>query len=104
MKREPIDLPISGVGGNKNCTCKKYVNINICPNFDSNFVCNLDALVLPRVSNNAPNVESKIHYTHLKKLKLADPEYLCNKRVDIILGSSIYSKIIQSTVKKDKVF
>ena len=38
----------------------------------------------------------------MKKLKLADPEYLCNKRVDMLLGSSIYSKIIQSSTKKGK--
>ena len=42
LKRQSVNLLVSGVGGKKSCTCKTFVKLNVGPHFQSEFSCPVD--------------------------------------------------------------
>lgn len=101
LRREKICAEIAGIGETKAVTSHSLVNFTIQPNHSSNTETNVTAYVLHRVTNISPsdNIENT-SWDHLSNLVLADPDYTKSGQIDILLGSDIFSKIIQTGLIK----
>ena len=77
------------------------VNFTICPRFKSDFSCEVDALVLPRVSAYSPPVvNGLLQLDYLEGLELADPNCMNKGHIDLLLGASVHARIIEGRVIK----
>ena len=61
----------------------------------------VQALVLKRFSSyKPPSFSPKFSPVHLQGLQLADPQYLDQSHVDVLLGAAFYSSIVEGSVVK----
>ena len=82
-KYTPIHAPITGVGVRAAVVSNETVRFTVFPRFQSDFSCEVDALVLPRVSAYSPPVvKGLLRLGHLEGLKLADPNFMDQGRIE----------------------
>ena len=92
LKYRPIHAPITGVGSNNAAISNEIALFTIRPRFHSNFSCEVQALVLPRISSYNPlPFERPLQLKHLQGLELADPNYLDKGHIDVLLGASVHA-------------
>lgn len=61
----------------------------------------MSALVVKKVAEFSPlNCNEREKWKHLRRLPLADPNFTRTRRVDLLLGASVYAEIIESNVVK----
>ncbi|XP_050358752.1 uncharacterized protein LOC126779045 [Nymphalis io] len=97
VKKTFVKSSVCGLGGNVSVlTSKAVVNIAISSIHDTETVIELGAHVLSRLTSFLqikPIVMN--NWPELKKLKFADPNYHTPGKIDILLGSDVYGKIIE---------
>lgn len=70
-------------------------------NFDTNFSLTFPAYVVKTVTGLKPvQVTTAKHWTHLKGLTLADPDFLEFTHIDMLLGNVVFAEILQSGLIK----
>ncbi|XP_047538564.1 uncharacterized protein LOC125072096 [Vanessa atalanta] len=97
VKKTFVKSSVCGLGGNVSVlTSKAVVNIAISSIHDTETVIELGAHVLSRLTSFLPIKPIVMNnWPELKNLKLADPNYHTPGKIDILLGSDVYGKIIQ---------
>lgn len=101
LSRKNINAIISGIG-EKEQRANHSVNLSLFPRFESNFVLNCEAIVLPKLTNISSNKHVEIDLDFVDNLTLADPSFMNGGEVDIILGASEYAEIIRMGLMKNK--
>lgn len=104
LKVQKVDVPIKGTGGVLLSTVTKSAEVIIKSRLNSDFTCKVDALILSKVSSyKPPSMKTSLVLPHLEGLVLADPQYMDKNHIDMLLGASVYSRIVLGTVIKGKV-
>ncbi|KAJ0169226.1 hypothetical protein K1T71_015256 [Dendrolimus kikuchii] len=99
LPRQHYHASVFGVGhGSK--PSRGIVTLELQSIYDD-YKLNTQALVLPRVINNLPNISFKKQpWEHIQHLQLADPEYNISRTIDLLLDASVYSDILMSGLIK----
>ena len=100
LKRHPVKVLISGVGGNKSFLCKGVVYFVIKPHFSSTFTYNVTAYVIPRITSYNPRDQTVKEWKHLKGITIADPHCGQQDSIDVLLGAHVHALIIQEGLRK----
>ena len=99
LKHKPLHVLIHGVGNNAAAVSSEVVRFFIKPHFQSDFSCEVQALVLPRISAYLPPpIEGSLELSNLVNLDLADPDFMERGHIDLFLGTSVHAKIIKGRV------
>ena len=103
LKANSINTPISGIGSSTAAVSSEFVSFTIHPRFQSIFSCEVQALVLPRISSyTPPSICTSYEISHLEGLDLADPNFMDQGHIDILLGASIHARIIEGKIIRGK--
>lgn len=91
---------ISGIGGGLTLKPGSSVSCTL-HNHDGQPVIRLDAFVVKKIVERLPNTDIDAStWHHLKKLKLADPNFDKTADIDMLLGATVWADLIQEhTVK-----
>ena len=104
LARSDTHVSIQGVGDKGALISKKLANFTVKTHFESSFRLDVQALVLPKLSSyKPPTLNGKNEFNHFKGLKLADPAYIENACVEVLLGANVYAEIIQEGIIKGLV-
>ncbi|KAI4475233.1 hypothetical protein M0802_015237, partial [Mischocyttarus mexicanus] len=97
LKRHPGSIPIQGVGSSSPGATQGQVSLTLQSTYSSSQV-NLKALVLPKITSQIPSsVISEQDWPHLRSLRLADPDFLTPKSVDLLIGADNLRRIMKSS-------
>ncbi|KAI4472723.1 hypothetical protein M0802_016545 [Mischocyttarus mexicanus] len=97
LKRHPGSIPIQGVGSSSPGATQGQVSLTLQSTYSSSQV-NLKALVLPKITSQVPSsVISEQDWPHLRPLRLADPDFLTPKSVDLLIGADNLRRIMKSS-------
>ena len=92
---------IQGVGDKGSLIANKSARFVIMPHFQSSLQLDVQALVLPKLSSyKPPTVPNQNDFNHLQGLRLADPAYVTDAHVEVLLGANVYAEIIQEGIVK----
>ncbi|KAI4476611.1 hypothetical protein M0802_014845 [Mischocyttarus mexicanus] len=97
LKRHPGSIPIQGVGSSSPGATQGQVSLTLQSTYSSSQV-NLKALILPKITSQVPSsVISEQDWPHLRPLRLADPDFLTPKSVDLLIGADNLRRIMKSS-------
>ena len=103
LKSQKVHIPIRGTGGSIIATATKSSLITVKSRVYTEFSCTVEVLIIPKVSSYAPpSMVTSLKLPHLEGLRLADPQYMCAAHIDVLLGASVYSQIIEGSVVKGR--
>ncbi|XP_045535769.1 uncharacterized protein LOC123721327 [Papilio machaon] len=89
-------------GGHSDLTSKYMVQVNIQSLIDPNFNFQIKAYVLSRVTSILPERKfTLVDWPELHSVELADPNFNKPSKIDILLGSEAYTKILKEGLIKD---
>ena len=92
-------LPIWGIGGKSDYTCKKVVMFQVKPCFFSDFSIMVQVYVIPKVSSYAPTADPKTeNLAHISNLTLADPVFCKRGQIEILLSTCNVVTIAKNTI------
>nr|XP_022908846.1 uncharacterized protein LOC111420154 isoform X2 [Onthophagus taurus] len=100
LPRKPASIPISGIGSQRTSISNGIVTVQLSSQFNPFLSFNEEALILPKLTAYLPQKYSAQLPIELLNLPLADSDISSSKRIDLILGVSLYSKILQNGVKR----
>ena len=96
LKQRAVNVTVGGVGENASCDAKNSTSFVVKLRFDSNFSCEVEALVLNRISSyTPPQAVSGTYFQHIEGLFFSD-----RARIDVLLGASVHAQTIQSQIIK----
>ena len=98
----PTKLPITGVGGKNNFTCKKSIQINVAPHFYSDFSLDVIANVIPKITSYTTAADVASNSSYLTHLTLADPHFNTDDKIEVLLDSSVHASIIEEGIRRDE--
>ncbi|XP_063541410.1 uncharacterized protein LOC134750209 [Cydia strobilella] len=98
LKKNEISGVMFGVGEGNRTGLKHLVDLQITSRYDTNFSFNVNnAYVLRSITRLLPEREiSGYVWPQLKDIQLADPTFNVPGRIDILLSTKIYAKIIDN--------
>ncbi|XP_075147420.1 uncharacterized protein LOC142221551 [Haematobia irritans] len=102
LPSRPIDAEISGLNGITSAKARKIATFSVSPRCESNLEISIDALVVPKLSENLPS--NSINPSLLKEfpdINLADPKFYTSSRIDMLIGADIFNKILLDNVKRN---
>ena len=91
------NIRISGIAGlSHQSPLQSVVTFNVSPVHTTAKSLSVSAIVVPRVTCDLPvqPVHFDSQWTHLKDLKLADPDFGRPGRIDILLGIDVYTNVL----------
>ena len=104
LKSRKVHIPILGTGGQLVSTATKATFITVKSRIQAAFTCCVEALVLNKVSSyKPPLMRTSIKLPHLDGSMLADPQYMEPSQIDLLLGASVYSQIVEGSVIKGRM-
>ncbi|XP_071055130.1 uncharacterized protein [Onthophagus taurus] len=86
LPRRAACVPINGVGSKRTCTSNGLVSIKLVSQLNPSISFLEETLVLPKLTTYLPTRLSNNLPVQVKNLPLADPDFECDKRIDLILG------------------
>ena len=95
LRKMPIDVPVSGLGGSQIQRAKSQVEADICSNY-SDFQTSAAFLVIEKILDKLPTKAFPFQMDLLQGIELADPYFNQPGRVDVLINASVYYKIIKS--------
>lgn len=102
LQRKSIHAVISGIGA-KAQRAKHTVDIQIFPRFESDFIISTEAIILPKLTKITHTDYNKDDFEFTNNMTLADPSFLKDSEIDIILGAAEYAQAIKmGLVKSEK--
>lgn len=96
LPRRAVSVPIVGIGEKRNTISNGLACLTFASRVDPTKSFTIEALVLPRLTSYLPAARIDLaHWTHLKGLTLADPDYANSGKIDVILGANIFAQILE---------
>ncbi|XP_071056302.1 uncharacterized protein [Onthophagus taurus] len=102
LQRRSASVPISGIGSQKLSISSGMTTVRLCSRTNPFVSFNEETLILPKLTAYLPQKRSAQIPFELTDLPLADPEFTSPRRIELILGVSLFSKILQSGVKRSR--
>ena len=100
LQRIQSTVSILGIGGNKATQTRGVVSVTLRSNYSPTTVF-IQAHVLRTLTSHLPSIEApKQEWPQLSGLKLADPDFLTSRPIDIVIGADAYGRIIKSNIKR----
>ncbi|XP_071576903.1 uncharacterized protein [Temnothorax nylanderi] len=100
LKRQHSSVSITGIGGNQTTQTKGVVDLSL-HSTHSHAAVTVRAHILKTLTTILPTFESpQQDWPHLQHLKLADPEFLKPREIDLIIGADSYGQVIKPNLKK----
>lgn len=91
------------ITGNKSHAAKHFINVTAIPRFESNFVINASAIILPKLTSVSHVNCDENDFEFIDNMILADPSFKNNSEIDMILGASEYAQAIKmGLIKSEK--
>lgn len=101
MRKKIIEVPMYGVGEVQTGTSHYKTSIIIGSLYDKSFALSIETYITPRITAIRPiTAEVMSTWTHLNGLQLADPTFIENKSIDILIGTRTFAEIIESGLIK----
>lgn len=101
LSRNNISAIISGIGAKKQYA-KHSIDLTIFPRFESEFILQCNAIVLPELTKCSHYGSDKNEFNFVNNLTLADPSFLNEVEIDIILGAAEYAQALKmGLIKSD---
>lgn len=101
LSRQSINATITGIGEREQIA-NHLMNLTIFPRFESDFVLNCGAIILPKLTKLITSTRPKLDFDFIENLTLADPSFLEGGEIDMILGASEYAQIIKMGLLKSE--
>ena len=97
LKQKKSSVEVVGLASTSVGTAHGLVSLTFHPYFDKSVTMSVEALVIPKVTQNLPEkVFRPSDHPHLRNIKLADPAWYHPAPVDILLGSDIFWNVVGS--------
>lgn len=95
LMKKSLDTPIKAVGDIVTGTSKQYISLTFETNQAAPEVLQTTALIMSKISQKLPvaSFEKNEHWTHLQRVRLADPSYNKRGNIDILLGGDVWDEI-----------
>lgn len=101
LKRIKINGVVSGLSEGQQLCTKYMVEFEMKSRHDSTFTVQVQAYVLKTLTSYLPSQEVTLsNWPELEEMTLADPGYYIPNTIDMLLGAEVYSKIIDTGLKK----
>jgi hypothetical protein len=101
LKKSYVKSQIYGVGSENRLMYKAMVNLKISSCVHQTFIINVEVFVLKSITTLLPsNKIEAVEWKELSEIILADPGYYTSNRIDLLLGSEVYSQIIQDGIER----
>lgn len=98
-RMESVKIPLTGVGNSQTGIIEAKMKCTIGSLYDTEFRCEIEALVLPRITKlPATKTPKNQSWNHLEGLNLADPTFTEAKEIDILIGASTFTEILLNGV------
>ena len=95
LKKSPIRTQVIGIGNNQVKPISKATSIQIKSVDSEDVISEVNALVMKSLTSYAPSLSIKNpDWSHIRGLKLADPGFSNNRRIDLVLGADLYPSIL----------
>lgn len=101
LHRQNIVATDSGIGV-KIQTAKHAMSLAVFPRFESDFIMNTDAIVLSQLTRISHGTYDENDFNFVNNLALADPSFLQQSKIDLILGAAEYAQAIKSGLIKSE--
>lgn len=101
LKRVKIEALVPGIG-EKMQKATSMMQLQIFPRFESKFLMNTNAVILPKLTKITSNASTKMNFDFLNNLSLADPSFLENSEIDIILRAAEYANVLKMGLMKSE--
>ncbi|KMQ84502.1 gag-pol polyprotein precursor, partial [Lasius niger] len=100
LPRTPTSVTIFGVGGVQAGFSRGRVALTISAR-SGQFALAVSSLVLPRLSVYSGRAEGEAgSWPHVQGLELADPEFLSQDPIELLLGAEVYASIVLSDLRR----
>ncbi|XP_046143213.1 uncharacterized protein LOC123988171 [Osmia bicornis bicornis] len=100
LRRHRSSITIIGVGGTKSTETKGLVTVTLQSMHSQQTVC-IQTHVLTAVSTILPSFSMRTpDWPYIRKLRLADNDFLTPRPVDLIIGADFYGRIIKPNIIK----
>ncbi|XP_046745774.1 uncharacterized protein LOC124411010 [Diprion similis] len=101
VARSSTSVIITGIGANAATTSRGSVSLWLTSRVNSDFKCQVNALVLPKLTAyQPPSLILTSRWKHLDGLPLADPDYSSTRPIELLLGADVYAQLILDGVRK----
>lgn len=101
LTRKSISAVVFGIGA-KAQNANHSIDLTIFPRFESDFVMQYEAMVLPEQTKCTYRDSDEYELDLVNNLTLADPSFLKDGEIDIILGASEYAQALKMGLIKTK--
>lgn len=103
LKKSKLFTSVTGLDANSTGTSTSCVSFNMQSHHDSNFELMVTAHVMPSITQLLPSQHlPQRNWTHLRRIKLADPEFAVPGKIDILLGADVFCEIIMKGLRRGK--
>ncbi|XP_050518911.1 uncharacterized protein LOC126893015 [Diabrotica virgifera virgifera] len=93
--KTPCSFEINGLDSMQTKLNQGQISFSIQPRHLESPVFHLEATITDRVCSDLPSTQIDISaWNYIKNLKLADPKFNCSQSVDLLIGCSIFSKVL----------
>ncbi|XP_071055025.1 uncharacterized protein [Onthophagus taurus] len=101
LSRRSANVPISGIGSQQTCISNGVVSVRLYSVIDSLISFTEEALILPKLTAYLPKEHSTQLPVEFNNIPLADPEFTSFRKIELILGVGLYSKVLQEGVRRN---
>lgn len=91
LKKDKIDIPVKGIGSSLS-----HISGRVCTRIKSNYNAyqrKLPFLVINKITDNIPLASFNIDNL-IPDVKLADPDFCCPGKIDVLLGAAIFWELL----------
>lgn len=103
LSKKPNAIQLEGLDGSSLGKISSSVQLQVQSRINESFEINVEALIKRSIITTQKHKTNTNIWTHLNGLILADPEFLSNKRIDILFGVDIYALIIEDGIRKGQI-
>lgn len=97
-----VKATISGISDVPASSCNKVVHLNLHSKVND-YEIDVSAFVMKKLTNLLPQkMVYDVNWSHIAELPLADPQFYKPDKIDLLLGSDVYSEIIRDGLRKCK--
>ncbi|XP_050505234.1 uncharacterized protein LOC126883624 [Diabrotica virgifera virgifera] len=93
--KTPCSFEINGLNSMQTKLNQGKISFSTQPRHQKSTVFHLEAIITDRVCSDLPSTQIDISaWNYIKNLKLPDPKFNCSQSVDLLIGCSIFSKVL----------
>lgn len=102
LPRRCASVTVEGIGGVNAGRCEQSIVMKVSDQYGMGYSVDVNALVMPRVTSRvkpAP-VQSTLPWPHVEDLLLADPDFMQEDTIDILLGGDLYGTLLRPGLRQ----